>query len=1225
MTALPVPVILEGEVLTRRDDVRVVAALHPLRESRTELHVPAGSTLAEIVDLVITLPGCKALPKDFRLHLDGHPIEAKLWSKVRPKPGTTIALRPTVQGFLAPLFGLLSSAFSAIGGLFSGFLGKLVMSAISFGAKLLLNMLFAPKPEKLEKPKESYSLATARNQAAPFEPIPVILGRHRVSPFYGALPYTETVGDDQYLRLLFVWGYGPLQVEDIKIGETLLSSYEEVEIETRQGFPDDPPTTLYPKQVVEEPLSLELKYVDGWKRRTTADNINEIAVDFVAPNGMQAINNKGKKAEFSVLYQVRYRLEFAVDWSTPVDVTIAGNTADTIRRTVSIVVPAGKYEVEVRKASGDYESDTVTYVDTVAWTALRGFRTGEPLTFDKPLCVSAIKIRATSQLNGSLDTLNGIVTSLVKSWNGSTWVDNQPSRNPADLVRHVLQGAANARPVADAGLDIVALQDWHDFCVLKGWTYDMPRVTAASVYDVVAEICAAGRAVPIFKDGKWSVVWDEEDTPIVQMFTPRNSWGFEAQHEFRELPHAWRVRFVNEKREWRDDERIVYDDGYTAENASRFEGINFPGVTNPDLIWKHGRYHIAQLRLRPETYTFFADFEHLVCTRADRVRVAHDVMLVGLVSGRVKSADGGAQTIIVDEPVTMEGGKLYSVRFRKADGSIVLRTVVSSAGETATISFDGTGTMPAAGDLFTFGEAGRETGVYRILSIEPQDELTARVTVVDDAPAINEADKGAIPAFDSLISVPFDPFLQPPAGLGLVEDVYQEGTTTYAAVYLYWLAPTRGQVEAYEIEYRDNVDPAQRWKPGGIIPAPLTTGVVRRLDPSTYTFRVRTRFRNGDVSRWTVSAGFAVDTLLNPPADVQSFRISTLGETSTLSWSAVLGPAITYEIRFVPTGGLSLEWNSAVVLVPPVSGTSVQVPTMIGTYLIKAVYPTGLKSENPAAVGTDIAELAGMNVVEMLAEDPSFGGTRINVDADNGILRLLSNNVMAKWEALSDVISLYEGDGEDDSIGVAVSGSYYFADNLDLGEVYTSRLTAVIDATGENLGNVIGNWVTLADVAVMDDSSPDDWEVSLEFRTSVVDPVLDDWSDWRPFIVGDVTARAFEFRLLLEGRSTGVDPDFYSMITPAVRMLRVQVDMPDRVIAQDDIVVPAVGLDIEFQPPFRSLQGIATADQDLATGDRKTITAKGTDGFRIQFFDAGGTPVQRTIDYVAKGYGRMLQ
>jgi hypothetical protein len=125
--------------------------------------------------------------------------------------------------------------------------------------------------------------------------------------------------------------------------------------------------------------------------------------------------------------------------------------------------------------------------------------------------------------------------------------------------------------------------------------------------------------------------------------------------------------------------------------------------------------------------------------------------------------------------------------------------------------------------------------------------------------------------------------------------------------------------------------------------------------------------------------------------------------------------------------------------------------------------------------------------------------------------------------------------------------------------------------------------------------------------------------------VGDVTARAFEFRVLLEGRSTGVDPDFYSMITPAVRMLRVQIDMPDRVIAQEDIVVPAVGLDIDFIPPFRSLHGIATADQDLATGDRKTITSKGADGFRIQFFDAGGTPVQRTIDYVAKGYGRMLQ
>lgn len=1229
MSIVPSVSSFEGEIIGTSDTIRVVAALHPLRVERTELSVRAGDTIADIVYTVVALPNCSSLARDFVVYIDGHPIEAKNWHRIRPKPGAVVALRPVVEGFIAPIFAALSAAFTAfssfIGGL--GFVGKLIMAGISFGLKLLLNALFAPRPPKLSQPKQTYSLTGARNQAAPFEPIPVVLGKHRITPFYGAMPYTESVGDLQYLRLLFVWGYGPLQVDDIKIGETPLSSFDEVEIETRTGYPGDLPITLYPRQVVEEPLSVDLKHADGWQRRTTAENVNEISVDFVFPNGVGAIDNKGRKKYYTVTLGVRYRRFDTVDWTSIPYLKVSGNSQDAIRRTAKIEGLAdGQYEVEVQKVNAEYGDDPNYRVfEQVAWTALRGFRTGAPLTFSTPLCISAIKIKATSQLNGSLDTLNGVVTSLVKSWNGAAWVDNQASRNPADLFRHVLQGPANARPPSDTGIDLAALQGWHAYCVANKWTFDHPRVAAASVFDTLADICAAGRAVPIFKDGLWSVVWDEQDTPVVQMFTPRNSWGFEAQREFRDLPHAWRVRFINEKRGWREDERIVYDDGFTAENATRFEGIEFPGVTDPDAIWKHGRYHIAQLRLRPETYTLNVDFENLVCTRADRVRVAHDVMLVGITSGRVTAVDAGSQTVTIDEIVMMESDKLYQVRFRRADGALHLRSITTVHGETTVLHFTGAGELPAVGDLFTFGEAGRETGVYRILAIEPQDELTARVTLVDNALGIYDADSGTIPPFESNITVPFDPFTQPPSNLLVFEALDVAGNGSTAAAQLYWTAPTLGQVQAFEVEYRDEADPEQRWRPAPtIVLAPVVTSTIQGLEPSIYTFRARCRFANGDTSRWNTSAAVALDTLLNPPPDVEEFRISVLGDLSTLSWKAVEAQGVSYEIRFVGISSVSVDWNSATVLIPQVAGISVQVPTMVGTYLIKAAYPTGLKSANAAAVQSTIAALAGLNVVEVLTEDPTFPGGKTNVTVDNGVLRLLSNNVLSKWEALTDVTSLAVGDGDPDSVGMAISGTYSFANTLDLGDVFTSRVTAVIDASGENTANVMEGWVTLSSVAALDDLAPEDWSILLEYRTSQVDPIVGTWTSWAPFIVGDVTARAFEFRLQLEGKAADETATF-GMITPAVRALRVQIDMPDRVVAGEDIIVPATGLSIDFAPPFRSLHGIATADQDMATGDRKAITAKGPAGFHIQFFDAAGTPIGRTIDYVAKGYGSIVQ
>jgi len=432
---------------------------------------------------------------------------------------------------------------------------------------------------------------------------------------------------------------------------------------------------------------------------------------------------------------------------------------------------------------------------------------------------------------------------------------------------------------------------------------------------------------------------------------------------------------------------------------------------------------------------------------------------------------------------------------------------------------------------------------------------------------------------------------------------------------LNWKAPRAGRARFFAVEYLVG----DSWKPGPIVPAPQTTADVRGLQAGLYTFRVRSLFDDGGFSRWATTPAFGVYMLNNTPPQVENFAIAVLGDVSTLTWSPVQRQDITYEIRFASVDNDAVSWNAATPFMSGLSGVSVQVSSMLGTYLIKAVLPNGLKSLDAALVATNIASLADLNVVEVLAEHPAFDGVWDDVEASNGVLRLLTRNVMANWATLDDVTTLALG-GASGAV-LNPQGFYYFDGSVDLGAVYTSRLTATVEASGENANNLMALWSTLAQVDALDDSEPEDWGVALEYQTTNVAPALDDWSAWLPFFVGDVTARAFRFRLRLDGRVIS-DGD-YAVTTPAVRRLKVQIDMPDRVVAGEDIVVPTAGVTISFDPPFASLQGLATADQNLATGDRKQITAKGPDGFHIRFFDAAGTPVQRTIDYVAKGYGAM--
>ena len=82
------------------------------------------------------------------------------------------------------------------------------------------------------------------------------------------------------------------------------------------------------------------------------------------------------------------------------------------------------------------------------------------------------------------------------------------------------------------------------------------------------------------------------------------------------------------------------------------------GVTSGDQAWKDGRYHIATARLRPETYSFGTDIEHIVCTRGDLIRVLSGLMkrkggFDAIVVETTGLADPGpvAQTFFVDDDV----------------------------------------------------------------------------------------------------------------------------------------------------------------------------------------------------------------------------------------------------------------------------------------------------------------------------------------------------------------------------------------------------------------------------------------------------------------------------------------------------------------------------------------------------------------------------------------------
>jgi hypothetical protein len=258
------------------------------------------------------------------------------------------------------------------------------------------------------------------------------------------------------------------------------------------------------------------------------------------------------------------------------------------------------------------------------------------------------------------------------------------------------------------------------------------------------------------------MVMDALRTNIVQHFTPHNSRNFTWSKKFADYPDAYRVSFYSELDDYKQVERIVCDDGFTESTATKFEKVALWGVTHPSLVHKHTRFQIAANHLRTELYTFEASAESIVCEPGDLIVVTHDVPMWGLNSGRVVSVtydiNGNATQIELDNDITQEAGKSYSVRYRRAvDNTSVVQALMTVEGESRILVFASpvaAPVAPAVDDLVLFGETGSESVRVVVSGIEVGEDMTATLTCIDEAPDIYNADSETIPAWDAHISFP---------------------------------------------------------------------------------------------------------------------------------------------------------------------------------------------------------------------------------------------------------------------------------------------------------------------------------------------------------------------------------------------------------------------------------------------------------------------------------------
>jgi hypothetical protein len=545
--------------------------------------------------------------------------------------------------------------------------------------------------------------------------------------------------------------------------------------------------------------------------------------------------------------------------------------------------------------------------------------------------------------------------------------------------------------------------------------------------------------------------------------------------------------------------------------------------------------------------------------------------------------------------------ELCEIILRRSRNALAVEVMVTSEALNLTI-----------GDLvdLTYSTGGFSSKLFRIYGLSINTDSTVSLKLIEHQDNFYTwSEKSEAPTIaDTTLPNPNN--VQAPASVTLDDQLieYSDGVVITALDVTIGASPD-SFVDYYQVEYKLSTETDYIIAGQG---SGLTQRILNVKDGFTYNVRVKAFNTLGVGSTYT-SATRTIVGGIAPPSDVTDFSCNIIGGDAHLSWQQIADLDLAhYQIRYstLTTGA---SWANSVSLVEKVArpATSVTVPARVGSYLIKAVDKNGNYSSNETIIETNVSAIGNYNAVATQTESPTFSGTKTNVIVSDGTLRLDSSELFDSAIGDFDSGTSFFDSGVS-SYDLYSEGTYLFSTPIDIGAVYTSRVTASITQTSDNLDDLFDARTGDFDDAQsnFDGDTPANCNAHIEIALSN-DNIT--YTTFRNFVVGDYTARYYKFRVTLRS--------FDLASTPVISALSVSIDMPDRIFSGNDISSGAGTYTVTFTNPFYSVNyAVGITAQGLATGDFFLLSNKTINGFDLAFKNSGGTGISKTFDYIAKGY-----
>lgn len=903
------------------------------------------------------------------------------------------------------------------------------------------------------------------------------------------------------------------------------------------------------------------------------------------------------------------------------NITISGKTVSNYQRSTRIELPApGPWDIRVSRVTPDSDKTALqnkTYFSS--YTEIIDAKLSYPNSAVFGIQIDARQFNSIPSRAYEIygikvkvpNNYNPITREYVGEWDGGfnvAWTNN-PAWIFYDIVTNDRYGLGNfidSNSVDKWGLYSIA--KYCDEQVLDGLGSYEPRFTCNAyiqtryeAYTLLSQLASIFRAMVFWSAGQITCVQDKPADKIA-LFNASNVIDGQFNYSGSSVKTRHTVCLVTwndpadrykQKVEYVEDEEGIAVYGVVQTEIQAF------GCTSRGQAHRLGKWLLFSERLETETVNFKAGMDAAMVYPGAVIQTQDSFRSGKRFGGRLLSGSSTTE-LNLDSSVDIELGKTYELSIVLSDGTVETTNVTNSIGTHSTLTVNpALSTTAITNAIWVLSASDLTPEEWRVVSITETEpgivEIAALASRQDKYDAV-EKDLILEPLNTTAVNlgVPIVTNLVVEESLYLVTPVVVGNSVT-----LSWTSSAPRFIVSY---VSDQINPVT-------VEASETSQTFYGIPTGEYTFSVQPA-NLFDRRGTTVSVTKEIYGLKAAPSDVTGLSLNAIGGNAHITFD----PATDLDVK---VGGYlrlkhskeSASWNDGIefgVFIPGTASSTV-VPLLEGNYLAKWVDSSGTESIDAAVIFTNYPDILKLNIAETIQEDPGFKGQKTNVGVSEfvGVPAIMLDSVLSIDSMLTNVDSFpyFEAWG-----GVSQNGEYLFSNTIDLGAIYTSRLSANIVSFGVNSEDKVDLWGLIDDLLRVDGDVISDVSATIFVKYSNNDI---DYSEWLPLFVGDYSARFFKFKVLLNsGGSNNI----------VITKCSVIVDMPDTIYSGEDISSGLSTYSVVYPKPFYNSSAIGITAQDMRTGDYYIISNKTNFGFDITFKNSVGSNINKTFDYISKGY-----